>query len=81
MKFTAEIDVMPHKELLDPQGKTVLKNMKNIDIQGVADIRIGKHITMTLDADNESDARSKVDVACKKLLVNMIMESYTYSLK
>jgi phosphoribosylformylglycinamidine synthase len=55
--------------------------MKNIDIQGVADIRIGKHITMALDADNESDARSKVDVACKKLLVNMIMESYTYSLK
>lgn len=81
MKFTAEIDIMPHKELLDPQGKTVLKNMKNIDIQGVADIRIGKHITMMLDADNESDARSKVDAACKKLLVNMIMESYTFILK
>ncbi len=81
MKFTAEIDVMPHKELLDPQGKTVLKNMKNIDLHGVADIRIGKHITMTLEADNESDARSKVDTACKKLLVNMIMESYVYTLK
>jgi phosphoribosylformylglycinamidine synthase subunit PurS len=80
MKFTAEIDIMPHKELLDPQGKTVLKNMKNIDLHGVADIRIGKHVSITLEADNEADARAKVDTACKKLLVNMIMESYTFTL-
>ena len=42
MKFIAEIDVMPLKELLDPQGKTVVKNMKNIDITGVSDVRIGR---------------------------------------
>lgn len=80
MRFTAEIDIMPHKELLDPQGKTILKNMKNIDLQGVADIRIGKHISMVLDAENEADARNKVDTACKKLLANLIMESYTFTL-
>ncbi len=81
MKFIAEIDVMPLKELLDPQGKTVVKNMKNIDITGVADVRIGKHISMTLEADSETAANEKVDTACKKLLSNVIMESYTYSLK
>ncbi len=80
MKYTAEIDIMPHKELLDPQGKTVLKNMKNIDLHGVVDIRIGKHVSITLEAENDSDARTKVDTACKKLLVNMIMESYTFTL-
>jgi phosphoribosylformylglycinamidine synthase subunit PurS len=80
MKFTAEIDIMPHKELLDPQGKTVLKNMKNIDIHNVSDIRIGKHITMTLEADSETEANEKVDASCKKLLANMIMESYTFVL-
>ncbi len=81
MNFTAEIDIMPKKELLDPQGKTVTKNMKNIDVHGVSDIRIGKHVSMTLDAANESEAKEKVETACKKLLANMIMESYSYTLK
>ena len=81
MKFIAEIDIMPHKELLDPQGKTVVKNMKNLEISGVDDIRIGKHIHMTVDAETEMDAYEKVDTACKKLLANLIMESYSFDLK
>lgn len=81
MNYTAEIDIMPHKELLDPQGKTVTKNMKNIDVDGVTDMRIGKHISMTFEAANEVEAKEKVEVACKKLLANLIMESYTYHIK
>ena len=81
MKYFAEIDIMPHKELLDPQGKTVSNNMKNLDISGVDDVRIGKHITMTFDAVNEEEANAKVDTACKKLLANVIMEKYTFSIK
>ena len=81
MKFLAEIDVMPHKELLDPQGKTVAKNINNLDIKGIEDVRIGKHIKLTLDASNESEAKTAVEDACKKLLANMVMETYTYELK
>jgi len=81
MKYFAEIDIMPHKELLDPQGKTVSNNMKNLDISGVDDVRIGKHITITLDANSEEEANQKVDTACKKLLANLIMETYTFTLK
>lgn len=81
MKYLAEIDIMPHKELLDPQGKTVSNNMKNLNISGIEDIRIGKHVTMTLEADSEEEANTKVDTACKKLLANLIMEKYTFSLK
>ncbi len=80
MKFVAEIDIMPHKELLDPQGKTVVKNMPNVDIHGVLDARIGKHITMTLEAGSEEAARAIVQDACRKLLANLIMETYTFSL-
>lgn len=81
MKFLAEINVMPKTELLDPQGKTVAKNMGNLDITGVNDVRIGKRITMTLDADSEAVAKEKVETACKKMLANLIMENYTYTLK
>lgn len=81
MKFVAEIDVMPHKELLDPQGKTVANNLSHVDINGVTDVRIGKHVTLTLEADSEATARATVETACQKLLANLIMENYTFSLK
>ncbi len=80
MKFLAAIDIMPHKELLDPQGKTVAKNMKHLEIEGIQDIRIGKHITITLEADDEASATEKVETACKKLLANTIMETYNYTI-
>lgn len=80
MKFKAAIDVMPHKELLDPQGKTVAKNMRNLELNGVDSVRIGKHIEMTLEANDAEEARTMVETACKKLLANLIMETYTYDL-
>jgi len=49
MKFKAEINIMPHKELLDPQGKAVA-------------------------------AEQKVELACKKLLANPVMEYYEYEI-
>lgn len=77
MKFKAEIDVMPLEALLDPQGKAVLGSMGNIGISGVDDVRIGKHITLVLDAENEGVAMQKAEDACKKLLANPVMESYS----
>lgn len=81
MKFVAEIDIMPHKELLDPQGKTVLNNLKHLDLSGVTDVRIGRHVSMHLEAASEAEAKEKVETACSKLLANLIMETYHYSLK
>lgn len=80
MKFNAEINVMPHKELLDPQGKTVTKNMKYIQLEGIEDVRIGKHIHMVVTAKSEKEARTKIELACQKILTNPIMESYQYTL-
>ncbi len=81
MKFIAEIDIMPHRELLDPQGKAVVNNMKHLDLSGIHDVRIGRHVQMTLEANAEAEAREKVDTACKKLLANLIMETYSFSIK
>ncbi|MEO7175639.1 MAG: phosphoribosylformylglycinamidine synthase subunit PurS [Saprospiraceae bacterium] len=77
MKFYAEIDIMPHKELLDPQGKTVGKNLKNIGLTDLQDVRIGKHIQLMVEGNDEADARAKVEIACDKLLANLIMETYS----
>lgn len=72
---------MPHKELLDPQGKTVAKNMKHIDIDGVQDVRVGKRIELVIDADSAESAKSKTEIACKKLLANEIMEVFDFEIE
>jgi phosphoribosylformylglycinamidine synthase subunit PurS len=79
MKFKAEINVMPLKEILDPQGKAVKLGLNNLGIKEVSDVRIGKRITMELDAANQAEAEKNVETACKKLLANLIMEGYTYT--
>jgi len=80
MKFRAEIDVMPLKALLDPQGKAVSSSMKNIGLPEITNVRIGKHLTLEVEADNKKTAQEKVDAACKKLLANLIMETYEFQI-
>ncbi len=72
---------MPLKELLDPQGKTVARNMDHAGIMGVQDVRIGKHMEIIIDAKDEASAKETIDQACKKFLANMIMESYSFDIK
>ena len=81
MRFIAEINVMPLKEILDPQGKAVTGSMKNLNLSEIQNVRIGKHISLEVEADSEATAREKVDIACKKLLANLIMESYEFELR
>ena len=80
MKFIAEIDVMPLKALLDPQGKAVGHGLKNMGLSAIDNVRIGKHITLEIMAPDKDAAQQQVDSACKKLLSNPIMESYHFSL-
>jgi|TARA_B110000444_G_scaffold259000_1_gene301459 phosphoribosylformylglycinamidine synthase len=80
MKFRAEIDIMPLKALLDPQGKTVTQNMINMGLSDVNNVRIGKHVTLEVEATSKEEATEKIDIACKKILANPIMESYSYEI-
>ena len=72
---------MPLKELLDPQGKAVTASMKNLGLGEIGNVRIGKHISLEVEAANEVDAKGKVEKACKDLLTNQIMESYEFELR
>jgi len=80
MNFKAHIDIMPLEALLDPQGKAVSNSMKNLGLNEITNVRIGKHITLLVEAKDEKSAKAKVDEACKKLLVNQVMEHYSFHL-
>lgn len=81
MRFKAEIDVMPLDALLDPQGKAVTSSMKNIGLDTIDGVRIGRHVRLFVEASSKEEANNKVEEACKKLLANQIMESYTFSVE
>ncbi len=81
MKFVAEIDIMPLKALLDPQGKAVSSNMHNIGLASIYNVRIGKHITLEVEAADQASAEAQVKEACEKLLANQIMEAFTFTME
>lgn len=81
MKYIAEIDVMPLKALLDPQGKAVSHGLRNMGLAEIENVRIGKHITLEVEASDKTAASAKVEEACKKLLSNPIMESFQFDLQ
>lgn len=81
MKYEASITVMPLKALLDPQGKAVTSSMKNLGLPEIENVRIGKHITLEIEAQTKDEAKSKVEEACKKLLANPIMEFFEFDLQ
>lgn len=78
MTYTAEIKVMPLKELLDPQGKAVLHGLNNLGMKEMGDVRIGKHIQLKVEAADVAEAKALTETACKKLLANPVMEYFEF---
>lgn len=76
MMFTVEVLVMPHKELLDPQGKAVLGGLNNLGITAVTDVRVGKRITLQVDAADAAAAQQIGEQAAQGLLANQVMETF-----
>ena len=79
MNYSVQINVMPLKELLDPQGKAVLGGLNNLGLSSVDDVRIGKHITLQVNAGSREEAKTIAEEATKKLLSNAVMEYFEIS--
>jgi phosphoribosylformylglycinamidine synthase len=80
MKYTVQVKVMPLKELLDPQGKAVMGGFGNLGLKGIEDVRIGKNISLQIEAASEEEAKALAEEASRKLLANPVMEYFEVSL-
>ena len=81
MKFKAEIDVMPLKSLLDPQGKAVSASMGNVGLSEIKNVRQGKLIEINLDTKDFDEAKEQVKKMSEQLLTNPIIEDFTIELE
>ena len=76
MKITAQVTVMPLKELLDPQGKAVMTGLGNLGFRDVDEVRVGKNISLRIEAASKEEAQKIAEEASRKLLANPVMEYY-----
>jgi phosphoribosylformylglycinamidine synthase PurS subunit len=80
MRFAAQINVMPRAEISDPQGQTVERTLPGIGFSGISEVRVGKRITLTVEAPDEQAARTIVSSASEKILANPVIEDYELEL-
>lgn len=81
MTFAVQVKVMPLKELLDPQGKAVMGGLGNLGLNAIQDVRIGKNISLQVEANSPDEARAIAEQAAKKLLANPVMEQFEISVQ
>ena len=72
---------MPMEAVLDPQGKAVTRGLHNLGLKEVSNVRIGKHVTMHVEAKSKEVAEEKVEEACQRLLANQVMENYRFTVE
>jgi phosphoribosylformylglycinamidine synthase len=74
------VDVMPKREILDPQGKAVLGALSRLGFQGAADVRQGKRFEVELEGDPDDERLADVRRMAETLLANPVIEDYTVTL-
>jgi phosphoribosylformylglycinamidine synthase PurS subunit len=62
--------------LLDPQGKAVEGALPALGWTNVRDVRVGKHVELTVEAEDADAARAQVEELATRLLSNPVIETY-----
>ena len=76
MKFSAEVSVMLKDGIADPQGQTIERALPALGFTGVNDVRVGKRIELTVEAEGTAEAEALVRQMCERLLANPVIESF-----
>ncbi|CCO09225.1 phosphoribosylformylglycinamidine synthase subunit PurS [Desulforamulus hydrothermalis] len=78
--WQAKIYVTLRKSVLDPQGSVVRKSLFALGYHNVSEVRIGRYMVVDLEAADRAAAEKQVRDMCDKLLVNPVIEDYTFEL-
>jgi phosphoribosylformylglycinamidine synthase PurS subunit len=76
MRFRFEVLVSLKEGLLDPQGKAVHGALPALGWSNVSDVRVGKHIELLVDAEDEAQGRLQVEEMARTFLSNPVIEDF-----
>lgn len=81
MIFHAEAVITPREGVLDTQGKAVEKTLTHLGYEGLSEVRVGRIVTMQLEAKDGDAAAEAVKNMCQDLLANDLIETYKISVR
>jgi phosphoribosylformylglycinamidine synthase subunit PurS len=73
-----KVFITPRNGILDPQGRAVESSLKSLGFAGVASVRVGRYITIDIDARSNAEAEAAVKKMCDQLLANPNIEDYRF---
>ncbi len=74
-----EATIMPKDGVNDPQGEAVHSGLRSLEFNGVRGVRVGKLISISLEADSKEEAIQQATSMCDQLLANPVIEKYFLS--
>lgn len=74
--WNVDIQVWLKPSVFDPQGHAVEQALHSLGHAGVDRVRIGKSLTLRVDAPSEAEALASVRSMCETVLCNPVMETY-----
>jgi phosphoribosylformylglycinamidine synthase len=75
-RYRVSVHITPRRGILDPQGKAVAGALHALGFASVADVHVGRHIVLELDAADETAADHAARAMCQRLLANPVTEDY-----
>ncbi|ADY73371.1 phosphoribosylformylglycinamidine synthase, purS [Desulfurobacterium thermolithotrophum DSM 11699] len=79
--YFVKIFITYRKGVLDPQGIAVEKAAHSLGFEKVKNVKVGKYITMNIEADSPEEVKREIEEMAKKFLVNPVIEEYTYEVE
>jgi phosphoribosylformylglycinamidine synthase len=75
-KYKADVIVKLKNGVRDPQGTAVDTVLRRTGLEEASEVKVGKYFSLSVTAQNESEARQKLDRICEDVLSNPVLEKY-----
>ncbi|TCK06292.1 phosphoribosylformylglycinamidine synthase subunit PurS [Phorcysia thermohydrogeniphila] len=79
--YAVKVYISYRKGVLDPQGVAVEKAAHSLGFEKVKNVRVGKYVTMEIEADSMEEVKREVEEMAAKFLVNPVIEEYTFEVE
>jgi phosphoribosylformylglycinamidine synthase PurS subunit len=74
MRFDVQVETSPRAGIADPEGATIERSLPALGFEGIDGVRVGKSIRFTVEADDDAQARNRVEDICARFLTNPVIE-------
>ncbi|WP_022847247.1 MULTISPECIES: phosphoribosylformylglycinamidine synthase subunit PurS [unclassified Desulfurobacterium] len=78
--YSVKVFISYREGILDPQGVAVEKAAHSLGFEKVKNVRVGKYITLEIEANSKEEVEQEIREMAKRFLVNPVIEEYTFEI-